>query len=299
MAEPTLLYCVGATKAGTSWFYRTLADHPECGLRSVKEAHYWDTFETDVRDKQVVAFRKRLETFRATRDMAASQGIRWQEENMARQVADIEGMIRVLEGDRTGDVAYAGWLAAGAEGKMLVADMTPNYALLSEALFARMAALRPVVRFVYLVRDPLARLWSHVRMQAERKLLPEETLEKKANATLWRILNRGQERHIVERGDYPGTVARLKRAIPAGMLRIEYCERLFTEAGLRDMCAFLGIGFSGRMPEGKVHEGPKVALREDLIPAAVKFLKDQYDWAAREMGPLPREWQDNLARMAA
>ena len=29
MADPTLLICVGATKAGTSWMYRYLHDHEE------------------------------------------------------------------------------------------------------------------------------------------------------------------------------------------------------------------------------------------------------------------------------
>jgi hypothetical protein len=299
VAEPALLYCVGATKAGTSWFYRALADHPDCGLRAVKEAHYWDTFADIDRDKQVAAFRGRLATFIATRDRAAAAGVAWQEANMARQVADLSALIDVVEGDRTGDAAYLAWLLDGAGNKALVADITPSYSLLEMSVLARMAALRPVVRFVYLIRDPLARLWSHVRMQAQRQLQAGETLEKKANATLWRILNRGQETHILARGDYPGTVARLRQTIPAGRLRVEYSERLFTEAGLREMFAFLGIGFSGRMPAGRIHEGPQVALRADLIPVAVKFLKAQYDWAAAEMGPLPRAWQDNLARMAA
>ena len=46
MADPTLLICVGATKAGTSWMYRYLHDHEECFARSVKECHYFSTFNS-------------------------------------------------------------------------------------------------------------------------------------------------------------------------------------------------------------------------------------------------------------
>jgi hypothetical protein len=46
MADPTLLICVGATEAGTSWMYRYLHDREECFARSVKECHYFSTFKT-------------------------------------------------------------------------------------------------------------------------------------------------------------------------------------------------------------------------------------------------------------
>ena len=48
-----MLYCVGATKAGTSWLYRALHDHPGCAVRAVKEMHYWDTFDAEVRNSDI------------------------------------------------------------------------------------------------------------------------------------------------------------------------------------------------------------------------------------------------------
>jgi hypothetical protein len=296
--QPAILFCVGATKAGTSWLFRMLADHPDCALRSVKEAHYWDTFDPDVRARQVQAFGRRLSGLQHKRSLAAANGVAWQVASLDRQIVDLTALIGVLEGDRAGDAAYKAWLSVDG-GTRLTGDLTPGYATLSRDSFVRMAGLSGVVRFVYLIRDPLARLWSHVRMQAERQRQPHETFEEKANSTLWRILHRGQETHILQRGDYPATVARLRAAVPATMLRVEYCERLFTESGLRDMCAFLGIRFPETAAPKVVHEGPKAIMRPELAPVAVRFLKEHYDWAAREMGPLPREWQDNLDRMAA
>lgn len=45
--SPTLLFCVGATKAGTSWLYSYFAGHPAFYLRSVKELHYFYAHETE------------------------------------------------------------------------------------------------------------------------------------------------------------------------------------------------------------------------------------------------------------
>jgi len=291
VSAPVLLYCVGATKAGTSWFYRVLHDHPDCALPPVKEAHYWDTFdEADRRHYASVFYRE------AARLLDRAEGETGERRALfEHRAADLRALLRVIEGERHDDSAYLRWLTARGEGKLLVADMTPAYSLQPVEILRRMAALVPVTRFVYLVRDPLSRLWSHVRMIAQRRPGPAEELGLRANAILRRILEGGREPHVVMRGDYPAAHARLSEAVPAGGLRVEYCERLFTEEGQRDMAHFLGIGYHPAASSRRVHEGTQVAMRDDLAVRAVRFLKGHYDWAARTLGPLPQAWQDNLA----
>lgn len=297
MAEPRILYCVGATKAGTSWLYRALHDHPGCALKSVKELHYWDTFEADVRDRQLAAFERRIEQYAAQKAEAAAGDRGWQVANMDRRLHDLRGLIDVVGGDRADDAAYADWIGHGTD-RRLAADMTPNYALLDHATLTRMVARTPGALWVYLIRDPLARLWSHIRMQAQRQRQPHETHADKANNILWRILNKGHETHVSDRGDYAGTVARLRAAVPADRLRVEFCERLFTAPGWAAMCAFLGIDATDADGGDLAHEGPKAAMRSDLRPQTLQFLRNQYEWAAREMGDLPDAWQANMKSLA-
>ncbi|SMY07782.1 sulfotransferase [Flavimaricola marinus] len=295
MPEQPILFCVGATKAGTSWLYRALHEHPDCALKSVKELHYWDTFDPAIRTKQIEALQGRFDSFMATKAEAQAEGRGWQVKNMQRRLRDMSGLIDVLLGDRTGDAAYLEWLTDAAAPR-LVADMTPNYALLSEDVLARMVARCPEAKWVYLIRDPLDRLWSHVRMQAHRQRQPHETHEQKSNGTLWRILNKGHETHILDRGDYEATATRLRRVIPKNQLRVEFCERLFTPDGWTDMCKYLDLGVTEVDGADRAHEGPKARMKEELKPQAIRFLKRQYDWAAQELGPLPDNWQHNLAR---
>ena len=296
MATPTLLYCVGATKAGTTWLYRYLHDHPECGVPAVKEAHYWDTFDSEKRAKQLVAYRLRLREMRTAKADATKTGRDWQVANMDRRINEMKRLIATLEDDRTDDAGYAGWLVDGRVGAKVVADITPNYATLSDDDLERMRDLSPDTKFLYLIRDPLDRLWSHIRMQARRQRQPHEQYAKKANNILYRILYRGQETHILARGDYPGIIRKLRRVIPEGRLLVQFAEDLFTPLGLGQLCAFLGIKQVKPALARAANEGPDVAMLDRLRPRALGLLNEHYEWVARNVGPLPQRWQDNLAR---
>jgi len=298
MSDPTLLYCVGATKAGTSALYRYLHDHDACKLPPVKEAHYWDTFDADLRDKQVVAYTRRLAELRDARVVAEVAGQGWKVKNMTRRIKSMTTLIDVLKGDRTDDLPYAAWLLDGADDAALVADMTPNYALVDDATLQRMADLSATTKFVYLMRDPIERLWSHVRMQARRFRQDDEVYAKKANNILWRVVNAGQETHLAERGDYAATVSKLRRVLPEGRLFVGFAETLFSVDGLKRLCAFLGITYQPFIAE-RVHEGEAVQMREDLRAKVAAFLQEQYDWVAMNVAPLPDHWQQSLKRAQA
>ena len=296
VTETSILYGVGATKAGTSWLYRYLHDHPACAMPAVKEAHYWDTFEAAPRDKQVKAYRVRLRELRAAKDEAAEAGQGWKVDNMDRRIGEMKRLIAVLDADRADDTRYADWLLHGGEDARVVADMTPNYATLPDEMLTRMLDLSPQNKFIFLIRDPLDRLWSHIRMQARRQRQEHEVYEKKSNNILYRILNRGQETHILERGDYPKIIRKLRRVIPEDRLKILFTEDLQSAHGLSQLCSFLDIeAVTPALPD-RVHQGPEVVMLDKLRPRALGLLNEHYDWVARNVGPLPQRWQDNRTR---
>ncbi len=296
MATPTVLYGMGATKAGTSWLYRYLHDHPDCAMPAVKEAHYWDTFDADDLEKQLAFYRVRLREMRDAKLDAADAGRGWQVENLDRRINEMKSLVDTLEGDRTNDAAYFGWLTCGRSDALLVGDMTPSYATLSDDAITRMRDAQPAAKFIFLIRDPLDRLWSHIRMQARRQRQAHEVYEKKSNNILYRMLNRGHETHILERGDYPKIIRKLRRLIPQGRLLIQFTEDLFTPQGLARVCEFLGIAAAKAEVQQPVHEGPQVVMLDKLRPRALGLLNEHYEWVARNIGPLPQRWQDNQAR---
>lgn len=295
MTDASVLYCVGATKAGTTWLYRYLHDHPDCAMPAVKEAHYWDTFDADMCEKQLTAFRVRLREMRELKQDAQKAGRGWQVNNIDRRINDMKALIAVLEGGRGTDEAYRAWLTDRVAAR-LYADMTPNYATLSDDMLVRMRDLSPNTKFLFLIRDPLDRLWSHIRMQARRQRQAHEVYEKKSNNILYRMLNRGQETHILERGDYPKIIRKLRRVIPADRLMIQFTEEMMRQDGLSQLCHFLDIEPVTPVSQDPVHQGPEVVMLDKLRPRALGLLDEHYDWVARNVGPLPQRWQDNRRR---
>ena len=61
----------------------------------------------------------------------------------------------------------------------IAGDITPGYSRLDEDEVARFAARFPATRVIYIARDPIERLWSHLMMTARRnKSLERITLER-------------------------------------------------------------------------------------------------------------------------
>lgn len=294
---PPVAFGVGATKAGTSWLYRALADHPGCHLPPVKELHYWDSFDPAQAAWQARAFRRNRDGHLRAAEAAREAGDGARVASRLRQAAALDRLAEIVEGPRAGDGPYRDFLLDGAQGR-LVADVTPAYALADAPTLRRMIEAFPESRVVYLVRDPVARLWSHLRMEATRSGAPEAEVGAKANALLRRFLDEGAPPGVALRGDYPAAVARLREAVPPARLCVEYAERLFTDQGWRDLQAFLGLD-PRPAPREVRHSGVDAPMDEPLRRRISLRLRPHYDWAAREVGPLPPAWAATLERTAA
>ncbi|WP_099823809.1 sulfotransferase [Oceaniglobus indicus] len=293
MAAPVLCLAVGATKSGTSWLHETLADHPACHLRSIKELHYFDALDNDRIDaeiRQITARRDELADRLQTAPIAKAGGL-------AQRIADRDEWLSVLRLGREDTGAYLDYLHRGGDGCAVVGDVTPAYALLSQERLRTMAGLTPDVRFVYLMRDPVARLWSHVRMMAARRGDDGTVDPRRARNILKRTL-RGEEHEIEVRGDYRAALTKLRAAVPQDKLLCLFYEEIFGGDGMARLCAFLGIDPMAGDTERRVHEGTALDMAAGLREKATTWLAPQYEFVARTMGRnLPQEWLANMARV--
>ncbi len=282
MSVPPLLFCVGATKAGTSWLHRVLSDHPDCALRSIKELHWFDAIDRCEIDRQIAEVTARRARYLAEMKGAGPHRLA----TRTRQVKDCNDWLKVLlEGDER---AYMSYLTAGADGRM-VADMTPAYALLSEERLRGMAALVPDVRFIYLIRDPVERLWSHVRMIAAERAAKDGNHDGRAAHLLGRVF-RGKESEISSRSDYRGAIGRLSRAIDPRRLLVAVAEEMFTAEGFARIMAFLGLAVPQVDFGRRIHAGPEGELAPQSRAEARAWLSAQYEFVADWLGRRPAGW---------
>ncbi|MEM9436608.1 MAG: sulfotransferase [Pseudomonadota bacterium] len=295
MKPPIVLYGIGATKAGTTWLYRALADREDCALGAVKELHYWDTPSDPQLSRQLDAFQRKVDATKASLRKARAEGRMKQARNMERRASGFAAMRNVISGDREAHASYAAYLMAEVtEETRLVADITPSYGLLPTDTYAEMAALSPDTKFLYLMREPLSRLWSAVRMQVSLRGGEGPEFEELANAMLWRILHKGRENQVTVRGDYKDAITRLEAAIPPEKRKVMFMEELVTQSGYDAFCDWVGLARRPAPVEKKVHQGAKVTMNPGFEGKALEMLKPQYEFVRDYMGRLPEAWSKRM-----
>ena len=292
MSRPvTYFFCLGATKAGTTWLHSQLATHPDCHLRTIKEYHYFTKRTETEFDAAIAAnadlrkhYRQILNRRHGLRSIRPQARLR-----------DLRAYNEVLSARRPDHEAFRAFLAQGHEDAHLVADITPAYCLLPEADLMAMAEFAPDTRVLYLIRDPLERLWSHVRMIASR-VAPKKMAEE-AQALLSRIIAgdlSGEARAIVERGDYAAIIPKLVRAFDPARLMVMFYEELMTVPGFARLCRFLGIEEVPAEFERRVHAGAALEMPGALAVRARAYLRPQYDFVARRFPDMPETWRLNM-----
>lgn len=284
MGATTVLFCVGATKAGTGWLYEHLAAHPECHFRSIKELHYFSALENGTLAREITKHQDRQAVLAKRVKAAGRRKILGE----ALRLQDRTEWLKVLaRGEDT--AAYLEYLNGGRTTESVVGDITPAYALLPAKRLKQMADLSSRVRFLYILRDPVERIWSHIRMIAARREPSGEVTPDRANRILRRTL-RGQESQIARRSDYADNLARLQNAV-GGAMKVVFYEDLFDGTGLDQIAEHLGIGAFPGPIDAVVHGGQALDLLPEQRLALRDWLAPQYEYVKRSLGPVPEAWR--------
>jgi hypothetical protein len=146
---------------------------------------------------------------------------------------------------------------------------------------------------LYVMRDPVARLWSHVRMVAARASGVADQVPDRAFALLDRILE-GETSGATERGDYASALTKLWAAVDPKRLLVMFQEEMLTGAGLARLSAFLGITPASADFGKRVHAGPALAMSASQKDRARALLRPQYEFVARHYPDLPGAWRKNM-----
>ncbi len=149
---------IGAQKAGTTWLYRNLCVHPGVWMPPAKELHYFDHPEPASLLVQT-CFAQRLSRRQRLR-RKLWEGL-WEIKWPPARWADLGWYMRYLVLPRS-DGWYASLFSPGAG--QIAGEVTPAYARLDQATVARVHALLPAARIIYLIRNPIDRIWSQAAM---------------------------------------------------------------------------------------------------------------------------------------
>ncbi|MCB0896946.1 MAG: sulfotransferase [Nocardioides sp.] len=269
--RPTFLLGVGCQKGGTAWLHRYLADSPECDPGFRKEYHVWDALDLD----EMAHFRTRL-----GRRVRRAGG---QVEQGRPADADTLRLATFLSDPQT----YCNYfeLLLSRPGIRLTADITPSYAGLSidRLTMIRDAFDRRGIRVapVFLMRDPVERIWSAVRMYQQRNpgAHPGSSVERVGHV-FGRPRFEGPTR-------YERTMAAVEQVFgPTGACYALF-EELFEAETVTRICRFLGIGAHDPDFDRQVNTSPKERghrMPEPLARRVAEHYRSTYDAVADRFG---------------
>lgn len=274
----TFLLGVGCQKGGTTWLHDYLAKHPQCDMGFQKEYHIFDGLDLP----DVKPFRRN--TRRMIARIRADYGIK-----PGAQAAELPAEIKtsydnaLMRSSFYQDLnAYADYFQALAapDHIRLVGDITPSYSGLSRERFAAIKTLLESRGFhvvvVFLMRDPVDRVYSSVRMELRNRAAQKKKITETPVETL---LKRYGNANNQMRTRYDLTMAALDQVYAPEQIFYGFYETLFSQVELTRLTDFLGIDLQPAAFDQRVNASP---LDQDMTPAAIQELRAFYEVTYRD-----------------
>ncbi|WP_051548790.1 sulfotransferase [Nocardioides sp. URHA0032] len=263
----TFLLGVGAQKAGTTWVHHYLARSPQFVRGYRKEYHVFDS--SDLADDPWLG--RNLDMAQAELDKLRSG-----------EPADPVHLHRAaMIADPKFYFDYFAGLLHSRPRFRATADVTPEYAALPAE---RLASIRDGfatrgVRTValFLMRDPVDRIWSQIRMQEGRR---PARFPASADKMVERLFD---DPRYEQFSRYEVTMRNLESVWGDDEIHYGLYEQLFCEEGVRAICDLVGIAFRAPDFEKKsnVSSGKAVsALPDDVVRRVATHFADTYRAAA-------------------
>lgn len=161
MKRPDFL-CIGAQKAGTTWLHHNLKKHSEVCFPHFKELHYYDEIQEGIsRNLYARLFDDYWKNgwWRDTLKYSMYDAIK------RRKVSKFFWLLNFFFSPR-GKYWYMS-LFPNKQG-VISGDMTPEYAVLNPNLINRINNHFPDVKIILLLRNPIEREWSSIKMWHKR-----------------------------------------------------------------------------------------------------------------------------------
>lgn len=153
------LVCIGAQKAGTSWLHVVLAERPDIWVPPFKELHFFD--------------HKFIEECRNWAPWHVKRGIKQaREKHLAKPVEPDQSYLAYLDALASPPMFNGNWykgVYSRAPKDAVCLDVTPEYSCLPQEGVDFVSKYLSNAKFIYLIRHPLDRVLSQLRMNASRR----------------------------------------------------------------------------------------------------------------------------------
>lgn len=263
--------CIGAQKAATSWLWVMLRQHPGIWMPPIKELHFFDhLFVPDNRSWTHEHLKK-----------GVSDALKWHVHHEAMHLEHFKYLVDLaMAAPFTEDWYRACFNRPAAKGKVL-GDITPEYCTLpDEGVAYTRKLLGPNLRLIYLIRNPVDRALSQLKMNLTRRGQEGE------NEAFW--LDAAKSPVILQRGDYRTYIPRWERHFPkSNILYLPYKQVKENPASLLSAVEdHLGVAHHANFQDtGKrIHRTKEASAPQQVHDYLEEALAPQRDFLLERFG---------------
>ena len=274
-SDVKLFIGLGAMKAGTTWLYEYLRMNPEIHFSNLKEVHYFDVLNHPHDQHHLVSKVNRLHKFLDAVKQKSSNEL----SNAVNEFDKVSNEIRMYKNSDGKHKEYKEFLFLNYKKQKLIGDITPSYCFSSKQVISEMLALANDVRFIFIMRDPIERLWSAIRMRAKQQtgLSFDDSCDLIVNELL-----SNPAHPMLTRSDYIRTLDNLESVVPHDKFLCVFYEEMFSKKVCKKISNFLGVPYI---------EGESLVLDEKTYNALYSMLECQYVYLREKFGEsLPDSW---------
>ncbi|MGI8839922.1 MAG: sulfotransferase [Caulobacteraceae bacterium] len=274
--QATLLIGLGAPRTGSKWLSNYFTQHNEILMSPIRILHYFDPT-----DKYNLQFESRLEAAEARVAKKKRIGPPSEALELLRE------RVRMIH-DPSG---YLDYFRTRWSGQKVFADITPSYYIAGRDAFARMRDAHPQVKFLFVLRNPIDRLWSQMRLahMNDPSFDPLARLDRLAATgnTPWPR-------------NYATALTELDTVVPSGDLRVCFFEEMFDMKAIAELCGFLGVTTQAAAVDTPMNQSEGATLDAErrgrlyaLVEPVYAFVRDRF------AGRLPDSWLADMERFGA
>lgn len=250
--KPLFILGMGAHKTGTSWLHKTLSKEDHVNLGFMKEYHIWDYLFSDLG--------KGFEAPLKKPDNAGAAMRRLMQESSEIYTKYFQNLI--------------------SSNVYVTGDITPSYSVINQRGLEKISDIIKGAGFnikvIYLMRDPIDRIWSAVRAEKRRKLsnghvVGDTFCELRAKEY---ICIKGQ----IARADYKSTIQNIKGVFDHDEILIDTYENLFNRRNTSRLQDFLGFTLKHVNFSERVNASNEEPMSQELVEHFFNFLAPQYEF---------------------
>lgn len=268
---------IGAQKAGTTWLSDNLRQHPEIWMPLEKEIHYFDRSVSYPSPSFLASDSLLTRIWSKERPRVDWRGklINTIKKNVGKSTQEpkwkgISWYLKFFFG-RCNDDWYASLFERA--GDKVKGEITPSYSILEPSDIAHIKEIMPRVKIVFIVRNPIDRVWSSIRYAAW-----EGGNEKLDTLSPKRFANMVDREGMSLRGDYARTINNWRGLFPEEQFFIGFFDDIVHNPKqlLLSIFEFLGVEPSEEHITHLAFEKANRSPHKEIPPELWLYLAEKY-----------------------